>query len=327
MPDSIDTRSFGRTKLRVSSVGFGCGTTADLMVSGSLKERCDAVARAVEYGITLFDTAPVYGNGQSECNLGEALDALDAPVAVATKIVLEESDLHDIRGAILASVERSLKRLRRAHISILHLHNRIGRQRAPRPNIGVGALLSLEDVLGPVAETMQTIKRDGVTDAIGCCAFGGEMGCVGQVIESGAFDGVLANYSALNPSAFSDVPAGVKPDYAKTGLAAAQQGMGIVALRILEGGALVEGAAVEFRNPELLDRYRRNEALHQQLQRADISLKEAAIRFALFGAHVSTALVGISSIEQLDEIANFARRGPLPQTMIAALYDALFAAA
>ncbi|HWD26388.1 MAG TPA: aldo/keto reductase, partial [Rhizomicrobium sp.] len=291
----------------------------------SLKERCDVVSRAVAYGITLFDTAPIYGAGHSERNLGETLETLGAAdVSIATKIALEEDDLGDIRGAVSRSVDDSLKRLRRHRVAILHLHNRVGRQRAPRPNIGVGAQLRVEDVLGPVAEVMQSLKRGGVVDAIGCCSFGGEMDAVREVIDAGAFDGVLVNYSALNPSALAGVPADVAPDYAKVGIAAAERGMGIVALRILEGGALVDDAAIaQYRNPEVLARFLLDTNLRRELQRAGISLKEAATRFALFDVHVSTALVGISNADQLEEIASFACHGSLPASLVAALRAAL----
>lgn len=312
MQNKLTLRPFGASGLRISEIGFGCGPTGGLMVDGSLKERCEVVAQAVRHGITLFDTAPVYGHGLSERNLGETLAALGAPADIATKVVLSEDDFDDLRGAVFRSVEESLKRLRRDRVAILHLHNRVGRERAARPNIGVGALLRVEDVLGPVAEALQMLKRSGTVDAIGCCAFGGEMPAAKQVVGSGLFDGVLVNYSALNPSAFVKVPAAVVPDYAQVGLAAADRNMGIVALRILEGGALVDGNdAGSYRDPVLLSRFLRNEALRDGLHAAGLSLKEAATRFALFDKHVSTALVGISNLAQLEEIVSYASNGPL----------------
>ncbi len=101
MPDTIETRAFGKTGLRVSEVGFGCGPTGGLMVSGSLDERCAVVARAVELGITLFDAAPVYGNGQSERNLGETLQALHSSelVPLQPDTTLSMADVQRVMGA------------------------------------------------------------------------------------------------------------------------------------------------------------------------------------------------------------------------------------
>src|SRR5439155_20668284 len=71
----IEDRELGKTGLRVSALGFGCGNVGGLMIRGSVAERERAVARAVELGINYFDTAPAYGDGQSERNLGAALKA------------------------------------------------------------------------------------------------------------------------------------------------------------------------------------------------------------------------------------------------------------
>ncbi len=50
--------------LRISEIGFGCGNLSGLVVRGSHEEQVQAVRRAMDLGITYFDTAPMYGNGQ-----------------------------------------------------------------------------------------------------------------------------------------------------------------------------------------------------------------------------------------------------------------------
>jgi len=69
----MEYRELGKTGLRVSALGFGCGNVGGLMIRGTAAERERAIARAVELGINYFDTAPSYGDGQSEQNLGAAL--------------------------------------------------------------------------------------------------------------------------------------------------------------------------------------------------------------------------------------------------------------
>ncbi len=69
----MEYRVLGRTGLRVSQVGFGCGDVGGLMVRGGAADRVRAVATAQSMGINYFDTAPRYGNGVSETNLGLAL--------------------------------------------------------------------------------------------------------------------------------------------------------------------------------------------------------------------------------------------------------------
>ena len=135
-----------------------------------------AVERALERGITYFDTAPIYGNTLSEKHLGRALRELDATAAVVgTKIALELDDLDDIAAAVIASVEGSLERLGRESLDIVYLHNRVAAARAARGEIGVGALLTVDDVLGPngVVAGLRTLRSRGLVNVFGCCSYGG----------------------------------------------------------------------------------------------------------------------------------------------------------
>src|SRR3990172_2122882 len=106
----METRVLGKTGLRVSMLSFGCGAVGGLMVKGAAADQERAVARAMEFGINYFDTAPMYGNGESERNLGRVLKALNRPkVYVGTKVRLEGSG--DIARSIANSLEASLRRL------------------------------------------------------------------------------------------------------------------------------------------------------------------------------------------------------------------------
>src|SRR5438046_3168359 len=96
----MEYRTLGKTGLRVSTLGFGCGIVGGLMVRGTPAERERAVARALEFGVNYFDTAPLYGNGESEQNLGRALKALGADVVVGTKCRVDPAGRGDIAGAL-----------------------------------------------------------------------------------------------------------------------------------------------------------------------------------------------------------------------------------
>ena len=78
----MNYRTLGRTGLRVSEIGFGCGNVGGLMIRGEHPDQVKAVARAMELGINYFDTASQYGAGQSESNLGRVLNELNAQVYV-----------------------------------------------------------------------------------------------------------------------------------------------------------------------------------------------------------------------------------------------------
>src|SRR5258707_610889 len=157
------------------------------MVYGTPGEQRDAVARAYARGISYVDTAPIYGEFVSEENLGRALQAAGIRPVIATKVALELSDLDDIPAAVRRSVTDSLRRLRVDDVAVVQVHNRVGAARAARSDMGVGALLTVDDVRGPVLQTLQTLRGEGKLRAIGCCAWGGEVDCVYKVLDSGAF--------------------------------------------------------------------------------------------------------------------------------------------
>ena len=74
----MNYRALGRTGLKVSEIGFGCGNVGGLMIREKHADQAKAVARAIELSINYFDTASrEYGAGQSESNLGRMLNVLD----------------------------------------------------------------------------------------------------------------------------------------------------------------------------------------------------------------------------------------------------------
>jgi aryl-alcohol dehydrogenase-like predicted oxidoreductase len=122
----MEQRVLGRTGLTVSALGYGAGAVGGLMVRGSPAEQERSLARAFEAGITYVDTAPLYGNGDSEKNLGRVLRALGAEPVLGTKVRLPAEARGDIGGAIAASLEASLRRLGREAVDLFQLHDEIG---------------------------------------------------------------------------------------------------------------------------------------------------------------------------------------------------------
>src|SRR5438034_541661 len=191
----------GKTGLRVSALGFGCGNVGGLMIRGTAAERERAIARAVELGINYFDTAPSYGDGQSEQNLGAAVRSLRASVYVGTKFRLDAADLGAVPGAVSRSLDASLKRLRREHVDLLQLHNNIFAERAGEP-------VSVADVLDRVIPALQALQGQGYgSDGHRAQALRAliEEGHVGSLVEaslrfalsSQAVSTVLLGYSSL----------------------------------------------------------------------------------------------------------------------------------
>ncbi|GAC1483520.1 MAG: aldo/keto reductase [Acetobacteraceae bacterium] len=160
----MDTRNLGRSGLRVSAIGLGCnnfGGRIDLEASRAV------VHAALDAGITLFDTADVYGErGGSETALGEILGPRRKDIVLATKFAMPMDAAEILKGAsrryIVDAVEASLRRLRTDWIDLYQQH---------RP-----------DPLTPIEETLRALEdltRAGKIRYAGCSNF---VAC--QVVEA-----------------------------------------------------------------------------------------------------------------------------------------------
>ena len=155
----MQTRKLGTGGLEVSALGLGCmgmsfgyGTVADK------SEMIALIRKAVESGVTFFDTAEVYGPYTNEELVGEALAPFRNKVAIATKFGF---DVGGIAGGLNSRpehirqvVEASLKRLRVETIDLLYQHR-------VDPNV------PMEDVAGTVKDLIQEgkVKYFGLSEA------------------------------------------------------------------------------------------------------------------------------------------------------------------
>src|SRR5689334_18439412 len=128
----MDYRTLGRTGLRLGVLGFGCGNVGGLLVRGTPAEQERAVARALELGINYFDTAPLYGDGQSETHLGRVIRTLKPRLYVGTKFRLPDLPAAELPGAMIRSLDESLRRLGLERVDLLQCHNLITRDRSGR---------------------------------------------------------------------------------------------------------------------------------------------------------------------------------------------------
>ncbi|WPO43549.1 aldo/keto reductase [Tardiphaga sp. 42S5] len=148
----MEIRNLGRSGLRVSAVGLGCnnfGQRTDLETARKV------IHKAIDLGITLFDTADIYaGMGGSETVLGEVLGDRRKDIVLATKYCKPMSNDGSKQGAsrryIMSAVEASLKRLKTDYIDLYQQHD--------------------YDPLTPIEETLRTLDdlvRQGKVRYIG----------------------------------------------------------------------------------------------------------------------------------------------------------------
>ncbi|MGC2415853.1 MAG: aldo/keto reductase [Stellaceae bacterium] len=122
----MEFRHFGRTALKVSALGFGCWEIGGTYGRIEEAEFQRAVARALDSGITCFDTAEAYGMGVSEEALARALGGRRNDVVIATKFGVGYEEMPNRRDSsrerVLASIDKSLQRLRTDHVDIYLVH-------------------------------------------------------------------------------------------------------------------------------------------------------------------------------------------------------------
>jgi aryl-alcohol dehydrogenase-like predicted oxidoreductase len=156
----MQKRKLGSSDLEVSAIGLGCmGMSMAYGPPADKQEMISLIRSAVERGVTLFDTAELYGPFTNEELVGEALAPYRGQVAIATKfgIKLDRRGQQIVDGRperIKQSVEGSLKRLRVEAIDLYYQHR-------VDPNVPI------EDVAGVVKELIQQgkVKHFGLSEA------------------------------------------------------------------------------------------------------------------------------------------------------------------
>ena len=122
----MEFRQFGRTGLKVSAVGFGCWEIGGTYGRIDESQFQRAVAQAIDSGINCFDTAEAYGMGVSEEALARALGGRRKDVVIASKFGVGYEEMPNRRDSsrerVLASIDKSLQRLRTDHVDVYLVH-------------------------------------------------------------------------------------------------------------------------------------------------------------------------------------------------------------
>ncbi len=329
----INKRPLGQTGLDVSEIGFGAGIVAGLFVRGDRESQIRAVTRAVELGVNHFDTAPQYGDGESELNLGKVLGGAPCNFIVGTKIEYLDEHFANFKSRTFQSVDDSLKRLGRNSVEILYLHNNV-RYGGQGPHDGY-ATVSPDDVLRPggIADALDEVRARGLAIHIGFTGTG-DAAAVIELIDSGRFEVMQTFYSLLNPSGSIRLPAGSPLHDFKLAISrASRRGMGVVAIRVMGGGVLAGDAAAQGFSSITSSAYvlglNRDEELNQAKELAFLEsesdpgggVRQAAIRFALANDEICSSLLGFSTVNHIEAAAEAAEQGPLHPGSMSRLED------
>lgn len=290
----MEFRRLGRSGLQVSVVGLGCNNFGGRI---DLEATRLVVHKALDLGITLFDTADVYGErGGSETCLGEVLGDARKRIVLATKFGLPMDDTMEAprtsRRYIMEAVEGSLRRLKTDWIDLYQVH---------RP-----------DPATPIEETLRTLDdliRQGKVRYIGCSNFSGwQVADAVWVSQSKALAGFISCQDEYSLAA-----RGVEQEIVP---AARHFGLGLLPYFPLASGLLtgkyqrntpMPVAARLTTTQRLADRYLtdRNRTLVERLSdfasSRGHSLLELAFSWLLMREPVASVIAGATRPEQLEQ--------------------------
>ncbi|MGI5446763.1 aldo/keto reductase [Streptomyces sp. CA-243310] len=301
--------SLGSSGLRVSAVGLGCNNFGGRLDARATRAVVDA---ALDAGITLLDTADIYGGrGGSESHLGQALKGRRDQVVLATKFGYDGVDMgfgpaagsRGGRAYVRRAVEESLRRLETDHIDLYQLHS-------PDPDV-------------PIAETLAALTElvtEGKVRYIGHSNLSGwqltEAAHVAREIGAAPFVSAQNEWSLLQRSAERElVPAalhhgvGVLPYFPLAN--------GLLTGKIRRGAPVPPGSRLEGRDGYLTDeRLDAVEALAGLAEKYDRTVLELAIGWLSAQPGCASVIAGATSAEQVRANAAVADR-PLEAALLA----------
>jgi D-threo-aldose 1-dehydrogenase len=319
--------TLGRSGVTVTRLGFGTAEIGGLFRPVTNADAAAVLEHAWSLGIRYFDSAPLYGQGDSELRLGRLIAGQPrGTFAVSTKVgrllyrpdevpdgaAIDPQPLykHDdpgwraapavevvfdySRDAIRRSVEASLRRLKLERIDILYIHD-------PDDH--------WDDAIGEAYPALEQLRAEGVVRAIGAGMNQAEM--LARFAREGDFDVFLlaGRYTLLDHSALRELLP-----------VAAARGVSIVAGGLMNSGLLADprpGATFNYSPapPELLARAQR---LRDVCERHRVPLRAAAIQFPLAHPAVTSIVAGVRTPAHLDDYPRFMRQ-PIPGDLWAEL--------
>lgn len=297
--DPLERRTLGSSGLEVTRLGLGCAALGGLY--GDIpEEQADSVVHAaLDLGLNLFDTAPLYGSGKSETRVGRGLQ--DAPrdnYLLASKVgrVLVPTDDENRGGifdnlpplkpvfdyshdGIMRSVEESLERLKLDRIDILHIHD-------PDNHY--------DEAIRFAYPALDKLRSEGTIKAVSAGMNQWEM--LARFAHEGDFDCFLlaGRYSLLEQESLDELlPLCLEKDI---GIMAG----GTYNSGILAKGSGEKGAKYNYGDPpaEIVDKARRLEAV---AKRHDVDIKAVASQFALAHPAVTCIIPGTRRPERVQE--------------------------
>lgn len=302
----------------VSVLTLGGGGLGQLWGPTSQDEAVATVRRAVELGIDLIDVAPLYGNGEAERVIGLAFDGGVPPgVRIETKCGLGSPPAGEVYERLSQSLNDSLDRMRLRRVDLFILHGNISMD-APE-----GATTRTDRVLFKTAviDAFTRLVDEGRVGAWGISGIG-EPDALIETLGSSPKPAVVqcitnALHSAGGLKRFEG---SLRADEVRA--TAVKNGVGVLGIRAVQAGALVDQPDRELRGADADDFAR---AAPFRRLAADWGASAAALahRYALSIDGVASVVLGVKNRDELEECVAAAEAGPLTSEQMQEIDSAL----
>ncbi|MBC7950043.1 MAG: aldo/keto reductase [Chitinophagaceae bacterium] len=271
-------RPLGKSSIKISEIGFGCMSLGKNEENTSLR----LLHRAVDRGINFFDTADLYDKGANETTLGKAFRSMRKDLVLATKVGNQWRDdgsgwdWNPNKEYILKTAEESLKRLQTDYIDLYQLHGG-----------------TIEDPIDETVEAFELLKQQGKILQYGISSI--RPNVIKEYVKRSFIVSVMMQYSLADrrPEEVFDMLEGNE--------------ISILARGVLAQGLLVDKPAKDYLAHKAESIVNIQKKL-QELSSPERSTSQTAIQYVLSNPNVASAVVGIRTMEQLEEVTSNAQR-------------------
>jgi aryl-alcohol dehydrogenase-like predicted oxidoreductase len=274
MSSIMKYNQLGNSELSISELSFGC-----MSLTGDHQDNIKMLHHALDHGINFFDTADLYDKGDNEVLVGKAFKGMRDKVIIATKVGNQWRsdgsgwDWNPSKEYILQAVDKSLQRLQADYIDLYQLHGG-----------------TIDDPIDETIEAFELLKQQGKIRYYGISSI--RPNVIREWVKRSGLTSVMMQYSLLDR----------RPEESCLELLH-KHNIGVLSRGSLAQGLLAGKAAKPYLNYSAEAVESAANAVRTVAANSR-SLSEVAIRFVLRHPAISTAVLGIRTLQQLEDALN-----------------------
>lgn len=286
-------QQLGHSQLNISAISFGC-----MSLQNDHDENARIIHHAIDLGINFFDTADLYNKGMNEISVGKALKQKRQQIIIATKVGNQWRadgsgwDWNPRKEYILQSIDKSLERLQTDYIDLYQLHGG-----------------TIEDAIDETIEAFELLKQQGKIRHYGISSI--RPSVIREYVKRSSITSVMMQYSLLDR----------RPEESCLQLLK-ENNIGVLSRGALAQGLLVNKPAKEYLGHSA-ETVSKAAAAIQSVTKQNRSAAQAALQFVLHHPAITSAVAGIRTMEQLEELATAADAPPLTEAEYQSLSQAV----